>query len=196
MQPFGCQLIVDIIEAQWFPSTSRSKLDLETTNRIYERKDLPLNVLLLSVTAVSGNFLLNKGLLNCSRLNMGSRNRVQMDVKLARSHSPRTPLSKGHWKYFEEQMKAWPAWFKRKTLAQILVNHSNFDIDAKDNDFAGLDFAALDSLAGYEGQGSLAEEGQTGVQVQVDSLPSNADNGHGSAHSSEGPTDMENTTSA
>ena len=54
MKPFGCQLIVDIIEAQWFPSTSRSKLDLETTNQIYERRDLPLNVLLLSVTAVSG----------------------------------------------------------------------------------------------------------------------------------------------
>lgn len=53
MKPFGCQLIVDIIEAQWFPSTSRSKLDLETTNKIYERRDLPLNVLLLAVTAVS-----------------------------------------------------------------------------------------------------------------------------------------------
>ena len=52
MKPFRCQLIVDIIEAQWFPSTSRSKLDLETTNKIYERRDLPLNVLLLSVTAV------------------------------------------------------------------------------------------------------------------------------------------------
>ena len=58
MQPFGCQLIVDIIEAQWFPSTSRSKLDLETTNRIYEKRDLPLNVLLLSVTAVSSKLFL------------------------------------------------------------------------------------------------------------------------------------------
>ncbi|KAF8894374.1 hypothetical protein CPB84DRAFT_1848505 [Gymnopilus junonius] len=32
MKPFGVQLIVEIIEGQWFPSTSGSKLDLETTN--------------------------------------------------------------------------------------------------------------------------------------------------------------------
>ncbi|PPR06462.1 hypothetical protein CVT26_006458 [Gymnopilus dilepis] len=186
MQPFGCQLIVDIIEAQWFPSTSRSKLDLETTNRIYERKDLPLNVLLLSVTAIE------HGLKEWS-----SNGRKACQITFSEDTAKQSyERHLGHWKYFEEQMKAWPAWFKRKTLAQILANHSNFDIDAKDNDFAGLDFAALDSLAGYEGQGSLAEEGQTGVQVQVDSLRSNADNGHGSAHSSEGPTDMENTTSA
>lgn len=52
MKPFGAQIIIDIIEAQWFPSTSRSKLDLETTNKIYEKRDLPLNVIILVVTAV------------------------------------------------------------------------------------------------------------------------------------------------
>ncbi|PPQ86381.1 hypothetical protein CVT26_006286, partial [Gymnopilus dilepis] len=52
MKPFGAQLIIDIIEAQWFPSTSRSKLDLETTNKIFEKRDLPLNVFLLVVTAI------------------------------------------------------------------------------------------------------------------------------------------------
>lgn len=53
MKPFGAQIIIDIIEAQWFPSTSRSKLDLETTNKIYEKRDLPLNIIILVVTAVS-----------------------------------------------------------------------------------------------------------------------------------------------
>ena len=52
MKPFGAQIIIDIIEAQWFPSTSRSKLDLETTNKMYEKRDLPLNAILLVVTGV------------------------------------------------------------------------------------------------------------------------------------------------
>ncbi len=64
-------------------------------------------------------------------------------------------------------MKAWPSWFKKTTLGQILyeclsynsllsslnkafsANHSNFDINAEENSFSGLDFSALDTLAGY-----------------------------------------------
>ena len=30
------------------------------------------------------------------------------------------------------------------------ANHTNFDINADDNDFADLDFSGLDRLAGYE----------------------------------------------
>lgn len=43
------------------------------------------------------------------------------------------------------------------------ANHSNFDIDAEQNDFAGLNFAALDTLAGYrEPEEDLPAGGQTG----------------------------------
>ncbi|PPQ97260.1 hypothetical protein CVT26_000652 [Gymnopilus dilepis] len=152
MQPFGCQLIVDIIEAQWFPSTSRSKLDLETTNRIYEKRDLPLNVLLLSVTAIE------HGLKEWSA-NGRKACQITFSEDTAKQSYER---HLGHWRYFEAQMKAWPTWFKRKTLGQILANHSNFDINAEENDFAGLDFAALDGLAGY-----IAEEEEALEDVQV-----------------------------
>ena len=42
------------------------------------------------------------------------------------------------------------------------ANHSNFNINAEKNDFAGLDFAALDGLAGY-----IAEEEEALEDVQV-----------------------------
>lgn len=100
MKPFGCQLIVDIIEAQWFPSTSRSKLDLETTNKIYERRDLPLNVLLLSVTAVSITAILLHLFYFSShwhsyRLNMGLKNGVPLVGRPAKSRFPKRLPSRG-----------------------------------------------------------------------------------------------------
>ncbi|KAF8894373.1 hypothetical protein CPB84DRAFT_1848504 [Gymnopilus junonius] len=47
-------------------------------------------------------------------------------------------------------MKAWPAWWRRTVLEGILANHSNFDINTEENDFANLDFSQLDALAGFE----------------------------------------------
>ena len=68
------------------------------------------------------------------------------------------------------------------------ANHSNYDIDAEDNDFAGLDFAALDSLAGYKEQGSPAEERQGGMQGDQLEVLGSSGNGssEGAARSSEG----------
>ncbi|PPQ83758.1 hypothetical protein CVT26_005421 [Gymnopilus dilepis] len=110
MKPFGAQLIIDIIEAQWFPSTSRSKLDLETTNRIYEKRDLPLNVILLVVTAI-------EHALKEWSTNGRKATQITFSEDTARLSYERHLR---HWKFFESQMKAWPAWWRKTVLEQIL----------------------------------------------------------------------------
>ncbi|KAF8883758.1 hypothetical protein CPB84DRAFT_1789745 [Gymnopilus junonius] len=139
MKPFGAQLIVDIIEAQWFPSTSRSKLDMETTNKIYEKQDLSLNVMLLVVTAIEHALKewSSTGKKACQITFSEDTARLSYECHLC------------HWRFFESQMKAWPAWWCRTVLEQIIANHSNFDINAGENDFVRLDFSELDKLAGH-----------------------------------------------
>ena len=46
------------------------------------------------------------------------------------------------------------------------ANHSHFNLNAEENDFAGLDFAALDRLAGYE-----EEEDACGADVARENSP-------------------------
>lgn len=59
------------------------------------------------------------------------------------------------------------------------ANHSNFDINAEDNDFTGLDFSELDRLAGYEeGQQDTAiDEGEVGVVAEAGASASASVNG-------------------
>ncbi|KAF8958396.1 hypothetical protein BDZ97DRAFT_1762163 [Flammula alnicola] len=51
-QPFGSDLIIEIIESQWFSISSRSNVDAETTTKIAEKKDLPLSIIIFVITTI------------------------------------------------------------------------------------------------------------------------------------------------
>lgn len=48
------------------------------------------------------------------------------------------------------------------------ANHTNFNINAEDNDFSGLDFSELDRLAGYEEGGEETAGGEGEVEVHAE----------------------------
>ncbi|KAF8900408.1 hypothetical protein CPB84DRAFT_1747416, partial [Gymnopilus junonius] len=73
-----------------------------------------------------------------------------------------------HWRFFESQMKAWPAWWHRTVLEQIIANHSNFDINAGENDFVRLDFSELDKLAGHGEGEDTADVVAAGSRFEVE----------------------------
>jgi hypothetical protein len=51
--PFGSELMIEIIQSQWFPTSNRIKADADTTHRILEEKIIPLSIIFLTLTAVS-----------------------------------------------------------------------------------------------------------------------------------------------
>jgi len=50
--------MVEIIQSQWFPSSSRIKGDAETTSRMLQQKTIPASMIFLSLTAVRRSFIL------------------------------------------------------------------------------------------------------------------------------------------
>ena len=50
--PFGSELMIEIIQTQWFPHSNRMKSDCETTLRILKSKSIPQPVIFLTLTAV------------------------------------------------------------------------------------------------------------------------------------------------
>ena len=51
--PFDSELIVQVIQSQWFPSSNRQKADLDTAARVFADQSIPLPMVLLTITAVS-----------------------------------------------------------------------------------------------------------------------------------------------
>jgi len=51
-KPFGTPLIVEIIESQWFSTSSRSNSDVDTTAKIVAEKTIPLSIIILILTMV------------------------------------------------------------------------------------------------------------------------------------------------
>jgi hypothetical protein len=51
-KPFGSELMIEIIQSQWFPTSSRIKGDAETTTRMVEEGVVPLAMIFLTLTAV------------------------------------------------------------------------------------------------------------------------------------------------
>jgi len=56
--PFGCELLVNIIQHKWFPAGACAKADVKTTKRALEEKTLPLSMIFLVASAVSNTRLL------------------------------------------------------------------------------------------------------------------------------------------
>ena len=54
--PFDSELIVQVIQSQWFPTSNRQKADMETAARVYADQSIPLGMVLLTITAVSDLF--------------------------------------------------------------------------------------------------------------------------------------------
>ncbi|PPQ90782.1 hypothetical protein CVT25_010107 [Psilocybe cyanescens] len=52
-KPFFNELIVDLIECQWFPSSSRVKSDGKTTAQILKDNSLPTSIIFLVATAIN-----------------------------------------------------------------------------------------------------------------------------------------------
>jgi len=51
--PFDSELIVQVIQSQWFPSSNRQKADLDTAARVFADQSIPLPMVLLTITAVN-----------------------------------------------------------------------------------------------------------------------------------------------
>jgi hypothetical protein len=51
--PFDSDLIVQVIQSQWFPSSNRQKADVEAAARVYQDQRIPVPMVLLAVSAVS-----------------------------------------------------------------------------------------------------------------------------------------------
>ena len=52
-QPFGCPLIFDIIQSQWFRNASVSKPDYDAAVRMVKEKSVPVHLILTVTSAVS-----------------------------------------------------------------------------------------------------------------------------------------------
>ena len=52
-KPFGSELMIELIQSQWFPSSSRVKGDVTTTNCMVKEEEIPLPMIFLTLTAVS-----------------------------------------------------------------------------------------------------------------------------------------------
>jgi hypothetical protein len=57
--PFGSTLIYEIIESQWFSTTSRSQADAGTTARIVRERDIPIPIVILVVISVRFSCIFN-----------------------------------------------------------------------------------------------------------------------------------------
>ena len=51
--PFDSELIVQVIQSQWFPSSNRQKADLDMAARVFADQSIPLPMVLLTITAVN-----------------------------------------------------------------------------------------------------------------------------------------------
>lgn len=56
--------MIEIIQSQWFPSSSRIKGDAEMTTRMLEQETVPLSMIFLTLTAVCISFYFNLSQIN------------------------------------------------------------------------------------------------------------------------------------
>jgi hypothetical protein len=54
--PFDSDLIVQVIQSQWFPSSNRQKADVEAAAHVYKDQSIPVSMVLLAVSAVSNYY--------------------------------------------------------------------------------------------------------------------------------------------
>ncbi|KAF9475807.1 hypothetical protein BDN70DRAFT_935557 [Pholiota conissans] len=139
-EPFGCDLIVDIIEAQWFSTTSRSNADAETSAKIAAEKDLPLTIIILAVTVIEHAI---------KEWNNGRKATPLAFTEDIAKQSYNHHL--GNWNILAEKSPKWTSFWRQKLLKRILTNQEDVYGDSSNgSDLAGVDFGQLDALATAE----------------------------------------------
>ncbi len=137
-KPFGSELMIELIQSQWFPSSSRVKGDVTTTNRMVKEEEIPLPMIFLTLTAVSPLrvFFPDSFSLIVYRLSMLWKNGVQAAGPPLLFPLLMKPQEKGgclrmsffyplinffsyqdiqqFWKLFEQKSSKWTVWWPKK----------------------------------------------------------------------------------
>ncbi|KAF8873454.1 hypothetical protein CPB84DRAFT_1854013 [Gymnopilus junonius] len=145
-KPFGSDLILEVVESQWFSSSSRSNADVETTTKIAEDREVPLSMVLLAIT-------------------------VEPSINIGYSYAHHL----GNWKMLIKNAPSFAKFFMNDLCDRLLSSRSDFFDDAdQGKDLASLDFAALNQL-GEDWEAKEAELAKAGDETPAEEAAAPAD---------------------
>ncbi|KAF8868748.1 hypothetical protein CPB84DRAFT_1857179 [Gymnopilus junonius] len=145
-KPFGSDLILEVVESQWFSSSSRSNADVETTTKIAEDREVPLSMVLLAIT-------------------------VEPSINIGYSYAHHL----GNWKTLVKNAPSFAKFFMNDLCDRLLSSQSDFFDDAdQGKDLASLDFAALNQL-GEDWEAKEAELAKAGDETPAEEAAAPAD---------------------
>ncbi|KAF8168940.1 hypothetical protein BJ912DRAFT_924479 [Pholiota molesta] len=133
---FGYQF-TEVIQDQWFCSTSKSKADQETTARIIEEKTIPVTIILVTLAAIEHSL---------KEWKEGTKSALPFSEEAMKSSSNR---HKANWNKLEMATKKWTGFWLRTLYMKIASSQSLLQAASSttDQDLAPVDFSALDQIA-------------------------------------------------